>query len=142
MNVKVFLDTNVLVYLFDRHEAEKRIRAQKIFSNLAQAGAVVVSTQVLQEFYVTVTRKLKPALPPSAAREIVESLLEMTVVQVDPAMILRAIDTSQDHQISLWDGIILHSASEAQCATLLTEDLHHGWQWRGLRVENPFRDEA
>ncbi|MCH9647644.1 MAG: PIN domain-containing protein [Deltaproteobacteria bacterium] len=142
MNAKAFLDTNILVYLFDRHEPTKRRRAQEVFSKLAQAGAVVVSTQALQEFYVTVTRKLKPPLPPSEAREILESLLEMTIIQVDPAMILRAVETSQDHQVSLWDAIILHSAHQAQCTTLLTEHLHHGWQWQGLRVENPFRAEA
>lgn len=138
MASRTFLDTNVLVYLFDRDEPAKQERARGVLDGVRRAGEAVVSTQVLQEFYVTVTRKLAHPLPAQQAESVVRDLLELEVVRVDPELILAAAGMSRKDTISFWDALILVAASVAGCARVLSEDLQHGRTLGRLRIENPF----
>jgi predicted nucleic acid-binding protein len=138
MSGRSFLDTNVLVYCFDLGEPVKRKRALAILDGDTDVGDLVLSTQVLQEFYVTVTRKLKRPLPAPDAAAAVQELAQLSIVQVDLAMVLSAVADCQTHQLSLWDTLILRAAVTANCDRVLTEDLQHGFLFGSLRVENPF----
>jgi len=138
MSRRSFVDTNVLVYCFDAGEPAKRKRALAILEGDIDVGDLVLSTQVLQEFYVTVTRKLKRPLAPQDALAAVQDLARLPVVQIDLAMVLASISDCQKHVLSLWDTLVLHAAITAGCERVLTEDLQHGFTFGPLRVENPF----
>ena len=138
MSGRSFVDTNVLVYCFDLGEPVKRKRALAILDGDTDVGDLVLSTQVLQEFYVTVTRKLKRPLPAADAAAAVQELAKLSIVQIDLATVLSAVADCQTHQLSLWDTLILRSALTANCDRVLTEDLQHGFLFGSLRVENPF----
>jgi len=137
MSGKAFLDTNVLVYLFDHDEQSKRERAREILES-AEPSEFVLSTQILSEFYVTVTRKLKRPLDPDLAAQAIDWLELLSVVSVDTALIKSAIHTSRLSQISYWDGLVVAAAARAGCERLLTEDLNGGQEIGGVYVENPF----
>jgi len=139
MSDKVFVDTNVLVYAHDLDAGDRHSVASLLVAGLWDTRSAVISTQVLQEFYVTVTRKLAEPLSPEEAAAATRKLGEYTVARIDPAMVYRAIDLSQRHTVSFWDALILRAAIESGCEVLLTEDLHDGWEVEGVRVENPFR---
>ena len=136
--MKFFFDTNVLVYLFDSDTPDKRKKARALFQKHAEAGDLLLSTQVLQEFYVAVTRKLARPLDAAAAAHAVSSFAELPLVQIDSALILSAIHRSRDHQLSFWDALIVQAAIEAHASTLYSEDMQHGQMLNGLRIVNPF----
>jgi len=138
MNDCVFLDTNVLVYLFDADAPQKQARARAILEMAAIARRVLLSTQVLQEFYVSVTRKLAQPLGPSAAYRAVEDLTAFSIVQIDTLLVLTAIQRHQKEHISFWDALIVEAALAGGATMLYTEDLQHGRIIEGLKVENPF----
>ena len=138
MTAKSFVDTNVLVYCFDVGEPAKRKRALAILEGDIDVGDLVLSTQVLQEFYVAVTRKLKRPLSPAEAAAIVDDLAKLPAVQIDVAMVRAAIADCQSHRLSLWDSLVLRAALTASCERVLTEDLQHGFVFESLRIENPF----
>jgi predicted nucleic acid-binding protein len=133
-----FFDTNVLVYLFDNSEPEKKARAQEALHREVAAGRAALSTQVLQEFYVNVTRKLASPLPTEVAEARVRDFSRLPLVRVDAPLILAAIARSRRMGFSFWDALILEAALAAGADRLLTEDLQHGQEIEGLRVENPF----
>jgi predicted nucleic acid-binding protein len=133
-----FFDTNVLVHLFDDSVPEKKARAQEVLSEEVEAGRAVLSTQVLQEFYVSVTRKLAEPLAPDVAEAQVEDFARLPLVRVDEAIILAAIERHRSMSFSFWDALILEAALRCGADCLLTEDLQHGQKIEGLRVENPF----
>jgi predicted nucleic acid-binding protein len=135
---KVFFDTNVLVYLFDRHTARKQRRAQELLTEFA--SSLVLSTQVLQEFYVTATRKLAQPLSAADAEQQIEYFCAFDVVSTDPALVRRGIALARTDRVSLWDALIIEAARTRDCARLMTEDLQHGRAFGRLRVENPFAD--
>lgn len=133
---RAFVDTNVLVYQVDRSEPEKRRTAIRLFRDWE--GELVVSSQVLQEFYSAVTRRLTPPMAGAEAEALCRAHAELPVVSTDAALVLDAIELSQRHHISLWDALIVSAAQESACSVLLTEDLQHG-QWFGsVEVVNPF----
>ncbi len=136
MSFRTFLDTNVLVYAFDDAEPEKRDRARSLLA--APPSPLVISAQVIGEFYVVVTRKLAKPLVPSDAKAAVEQLLRLPVVPVDAELTAAAVATSQSSQLSYWDALIVEAASAAGCDVLLTEDLADGAMLRSMRIENPF----
>jgi len=136
--MKFFFDTNVLVYLFDADSPDKRKKARALFQKHAEAGDALLSTQVLQEFYVTVTRKLARPLAAAEAAEAVSSLAELPLVQIDSKLILAAIHRSRNNQLSFWDGLIVQAAIEGHASTLYSEDMQHGQIHDGLRMVNPF----
>lgn len=132
-----FIDTNVAVYVLDHGSPEKRMQAAELFAS--PPDRLVVSTQVLSEFYWTVTRKLEPPLADDRAREALRELAALPVVAVDRELVLAAVDTSSRHQLALWDALIVEAAVRGGCERLLTEDLNDGQEIRGILVENPFR---
>ena len=138
MSDRVFLDTNVLVYAFDDSDPAKKNRSLEILGQIGKQVQAVVSTQVLQEFYVVVLRKLKQSLSEDEAEGAVQRFAKLPVVLIDKAMVLSAIRTSRTHQLSLWDALIVQSAIESGCRKLLTEDLQHGQRIGPLQIENPF----
>lgn len=140
MSGKVFVDTNVFVYLFDRDAPAKQRRAREILGEEEGAGNVVLSTQVLQEFYVSVTRKLGKPLSEPEAEAAARDLSRLEVVELDVALVLRGIALARRQILSLWDALIVEAAQARACRRLLTEDLQHSRQFGALRVENPFRN--
>jgi predicted nucleic acid-binding protein len=139
MSDRRFADTNVLVYLFDADAPAKRERAREILATDGVEGRLVISTQVLQELFVTVTRKLAVPLTPAQALAALDGLDELPVTTVDRPLVRSAAELSIRHRISLWDALIVEAARAGGCKVLLTEDLQDGWKVAGLRVENPFR---
>jgi predicted nucleic acid-binding protein len=137
MASRTFVDTNVLVYLFDSDSPDKQSRARDALQQALERGAVVISTQVLQEFFVTVTRKLARPLPAGEAEAALRGLTALSVVQVDPDLILAAAVSSRRDRISFWDALILAAASAAGCEQVLSEDLQHGRSFGSLRIANP-----
>lgn len=135
---RAFFDTNVLLYLFDLDEPEKKARAQEVFEGEVVAERAAVSTQVLQEFYVNATRKLRRPLSPEIAEARVRDFSTLPLVRVDANLILAAIARSRALQLSFWDALIVEAAHAAGADRLLTEDLQHGQLIEGLRIENPF----
>jgi predicted nucleic acid-binding protein len=134
---RAFLDTNVLVYLFDHDEPAKAKRARGLLEQ-ARPGQLVLSAQVLSEFYVVVTRKLERALDADAAANAVDWLSLLPVVPLDQQLVKAAIQASRSAQLSYWDGLIVASAEAGGCERLLTEDLNDGQLIGSVRVENPF----
>ncbi|MGQ0592336.1 MAG: PIN domain-containing protein [Gammaproteobacteria bacterium] len=133
-----FVDTNILVYLFDMDAPEKKATVAGLFEREGASGLLVVSTQVLQEFYVVVTRKLARPLAPEIAEQAVRDFATLPVRQVTPALVLSAIRRSIESRLSFWDALIVETASDAGATVLLTEDLQHGQVIDGIRVVNPF----
>ncbi len=134
---KAFVDTNVFVYAVDASSPAKRIRAQSLLADLADS--IVISTQVLLEFYVTATRKLAKPLSPEDAERRVHELSGTDVVEVTVPLVRTAITLSREHRLSLWDALIVESARARGCRRLFSEDLQHGRKFGNVRVENPFR---
>lgn len=137
-----FFDTNLLVYLFDSASPEKQGRAREVFSERAQRDEVLLSTQVLQEFYVTVTRKLAAPLSADEAERLVRDFAVFPVVSTDAPLVVAAIALSRRHRLSLWDAMIVVAARAGGATELLTEDLQHGQVLEGVRIVNPFRAAA
>ncbi len=133
-----FLDTNVLVYAHDRSETRKQPIAQALLDVLWRTRSGVLSTQVLQEFYVVATRKFDPPMRRGAAREIVALYGEWPIVQVDVALILAASKLEERHAFSFWDALVVEAARRCGAPRLLTEDLQAGRRIGGISIENPF----
>jgi predicted nucleic acid-binding protein len=133
---KVFLDTNVLAYQFDGSEPDKQAHVRALLSQDAHAFAI--STQVLLELYQVITRKLTPPVPASVARQVLATLAELPVVSADSRLVLRAAQTAEAAQVSIWDAMIVEAAADAGCDVVWTEDLHSGASLRGVAIVNPF----
>lgn len=139
MTGPVFVDTNILVYDRDERNQQKHRRARAWMSALWQhPGLGVVSSQVLAEFYWTVTRKLRPGLAPDRARRYLQTLFAWDFVAVDEAALIEAWTIEDRFGLSFWDALVVAAARTAQCRTLLTEDLQDGQNLDGLLVVNPF----
>ena len=137
--MKFFFDTNVLVYLFDADSPGKRKQARALFQAHAGAGDILLSTQVLQEFYVVVTRKLARPLDAAAAAEAVVNFAELPIVNIDSKLVLAAIHRSRGSRLSFWDALVVQAAIEGNASTLYSEDMQDGMTLDGLKVVNPFR---
>ncbi len=137
MSAEVFFDTNVLVYAVDTdpQSASKRERARQ----LIRSQSFGISAQVLQEFYVTVTRKLRAPLPAAVAARWVARLANVDVIVTDAVLIKSAIERSLLYRISYWDGAIIAAAEALGATTLYTEDLNHGQLYGSVRAVDPFR---
>ena len=136
--MRVFFDTNVLVYLFDQGAPEKQRSAQERFRLHAGDGSLLLSTQVLQEFYVTVTRKLSTPLGGAEALEAVQRFATFSLIQTDANLIVRAAERTQREMVSFWDGLILEAALAGGASRLLSEDMQSGRNISGMILENPF----
>ena len=136
--MRALFDTNVLVYLYDNDAPVKKQRAQQLLAEEAGLGQVLLSTQVLQEFFVCVTRKLAEPMPVVDAERAVRRLTAFPVVQVDPTMILDAISISNRYGFSFWDALIVQAAIQGGASTLYSEDMQHDQSIEGVRIVNPF----
>ena len=133
---RYFFDTNALVYAEDDSLPAKRKRAINLFAEHRRARTGVVSLQVLQEYFVTVTRKF--GLDPAIARRKVELISEFDVVTLDTQDVLAAIDFHRLHKFSFWDALILRAAKQSGCTVLLSEDMQAGRDIDGIKIVNPF----
>jgi predicted nucleic acid-binding protein len=133
---RAFLDTNVFVYADDPREPAKRHKALDLIKEHRRCRTGVVSIQVLQEYFVAATGKLK--LDAGLARQKVEIFARFNVAELKVDDILAAIDMHRLHRISLWDALILRCAAQSGCSVLFTEDMRHGQVIDGVRIVNPF----
>ena len=136
MSARSFFDTNILIYADDRADPAKQKKARSLIREGIREGWAVLSTQVLQEYFVTAVRKLK--MDPEKVRRKVELYATQPLVVVDADLILQAIDIHRLHHVSFWDCLIISAAKEAKCKTLYTEDLQTGQSIRGLKIKSPF----
>lgn len=130
------MDTNILIHADDQDAGPKQARARELMVSLVASGAAVVSTQVLQEFFVVATTRL--GLTSEQARARVENLARLDVVLLRPDLILAAIDLHRLRSISLWDALMVRAAAAGGCGRLLSDDLQNGLVIDGVRIENPF----
>jgi predicted nucleic acid-binding protein len=137
MSVRTFVDTNILIYAHDVDQGQKHLTARDILIELMQDRSGVVSPQVLQEFYVNVTRKIAKPLSKREAREIVIDL-SVWCIDTTAAEVAAAFRIEDSAKISFWDALILASAAKAGAEVLLSEDLSSGQKVAGIRIRNPF----
>jgi predicted nucleic acid-binding protein len=141
MNDRFFLDTNLLVYAIDPTDARKHGIAVDWVARSLRTGDGIVSFQVVQEWFHWVLRKSAKPLQPPLAEQLYRSLLEpMWRVDSSRDLIETALDLFENEGVSWWDSIIVAAALQGGCRTLLSEDLQHGRETRGMRIENPFRE--
>lgn len=139
MSAKIFVDTNVLVYARDASDPERQARAWAWMADLWARRSGHLSVQVLQEYYVTTTRKLDPPRAQDEARADVVSLLAWHPIATDIVVMDRAWAVQDRYGFSWWDALIVAAASISQCEYLLTEDLQHGQQLDRVTVLDPFQ---
>ncbi len=130
-----FVDTNVVVYAFDRADPTKQRTAIEL---LESADRLVISTQVLLETWWVLTRRLTEPLDETRASQVIDELSELPVVATDPQLVRQAIQTSRRFGIAIWDALVIEAARAAGCTTVLSEDLQTGQDFDGVKVENPF----
>ncbi|MGD0373491.1 MAG: PIN domain-containing protein [Streptosporangiaceae bacterium] len=133
-----FVDTNVLVYAHDGTAGRKQEQARAVLAELWESGAGCISVQVLQEFFVTVTRKVPKPLDAVSAAAIIADLSHWRVHSPGSDDVLNAIDSRRRHDISFWDAMIICSAASLGCRTLFSEDLNPEQRYDGVQVRNPF----
>jgi predicted nucleic acid-binding protein len=136
MSVECFLDTNVIVYAATGRGVEDAKRERAL--DLIETREFGLSAQVLQEFYVTVVRKVEIPLAPAEALEWIEQLEAFPCLPIDPGLVKIAAELSSRHHISYWDGAILAAAESLGAPILYTEDLSHGQRYGPVQVLNPF----
>ena len=136
-DVRSFFDTNILIYADDKASPAKQRRALDLVAEHRRARTGVVSLQVLQEYFVTVTRKLR--VDAHVARRKVELLAEFDVAAPEVADILAAIDLHRLHGFTFWDALVLRAAKQAGCSLVFSEDMQDAREIDGLQIVNPFR---
>ena len=137
MSVECFFDTNILVYASSA--AAEDVSKREVALELVRNEDFGLSAQVLQEFYVTVTRKIRIPIEPSAALALLELYRTFPVALTDYPLVVAGIETSLRYRISYWDGAIVAAAESLGAEVLFTEDLAHGQRYGSLRAVNPFR---
>lgn len=133
---KIFIDTNLFVYALDKKIEVKQQQARKILKRVIDSHQPVISTQVIKEFYVAATSKLKA--DPIIIKNIIHNFHNMEIVNNDLELIEQAIDISIISQVSFWDSLIIAAAEKANCKFVFSEDLNSGQTYRGVMVLNPF----
>ena len=141
MKDKIFLDTNIIVYAHDRSSGDKHAVAKEIMDYSWENRKGVISVQVLQEFYVCVTKKILKPLMIKNAKAILEYLSTWDVVSNDKYLVLKAIDIQERYRFSFWDSLIIQAAIQGQARMLLSEDLPEGQTVNDLKILNPFIEE-
>jgi predicted nucleic acid-binding protein len=135
-----FFDTNILIYMFESEETEKQRRASALYERHLDEDSVVLSVQVLNEFFAAVTRRAAEKMSISSAVRAVESLARGTVHPLDVDLTFKAIKRAEGSRLNFWDALIVESSLRAKAEVLYTEDLQYGQVIDGLRIENPFRE--
>lgn len=137
---KVFIDTNILVYTLNSTDSYKQTKAREIMEKVVDFHQPVISTQVLKEFYVVATTKLKADR--IIVKNIIHNFCNIEIVQNDLELIEQAIDISVISQLSFWDSLIIAAAEKAKCEFIISEDLNPGQTYRGVMVINPFKEDV
>jgi predicted nucleic acid-binding protein len=137
MSGKAFLDTNVLIYAHDIDANAKNEIAKAVLRELWSERTGVLSMQVLQEFYVNVTRKIPSPLSKDLARSVVSSYVAWCM-ETTPTEISAAFRIEDESQIGFWDALIVSSAVKSGATRILSEDLNAGQRIAGILIENPF----
>jgi predicted nucleic acid-binding protein len=137
MNDRSFVDTNILIYAHNVDAAEKHEVARNILTSLWNHRTGILSTQILQEFYVTVTRKIPTPITRLEARTIVRAYLPW-IIETPAVMILEASEIEERNHISFRDAMVVAAAQRAGAVRILTEDLNHGQKMEGIFIHNPF----
>ncbi len=137
---KVFIDTNILVYSLDRFDPIKQKKCRSLLKTLTDDFQGVISTQVMQEFYVTTVKKL--GADPLLIKDILHAYERFETVIITTETIRDAIDCSIINRLSFWDALIVVAAESARCEKLWSEDLNDGQVIRGVQIENPLKSEA
>ena len=137
---KIFIDTNIMIYAYDVSAVEKHQIASHILRDLWNSGLGVLSTQVLQEFFVNIVQKIQKPIDKKLAKEIVRDFLRWQVVVNNGDSILDAIDICDKYQYSFWDSMIIEAAIKGGAVFLMSEDLQHGQVISGVTIRNPFKD--
>ena len=135
--MRVFLDTNVLVYAYDSSDSRKQRVAQDLVRR-ALAGDILVSTQVLAEFTATLLHKITPAARPEDVTAVLDAMGPIRVVQPDGDIVRRAVEIRAEYGVHFYDGMIVAAAERGGCGRIWSEDLNSGQQYFGIVVENPF----
>jgi predicted nucleic acid-binding protein len=138
MKDKYFIDTNILVYANDRTAGEKHEKSKRILFDGIINDNIAISTQVLSEFYVTVTRKIKTRLPPDMAKKEILLLKAVEIIEIDFNLIIQAINVSNEYKLSYWDALIIAAAQKARCNILYSEDLNPDQKISSVVIRNPF----
>ena len=133
-----FVDTNVLVYAFDKSSSPKKRAAQRLLNELMEEDRLRVSTQVLQELFVTLTRKVGQRCSSEEALAVLEDLAAWPVMAIDYAAIRAAAGLADQAKLSFWDALIVVAAARIGAAVLYSEDLNDGQEILGVRISNPF----
>ena len=136
MKGKIFIDTNVLIYSQNTKEAEKQSICRKVLSNIADNSLIVISTQVMQEYYNVAT--LKMGIEKLLAKRTVQMFDVYEIVTIQPSIIFKAMDIHVLNQLSFWDSLIISAAKSANCMMLLTEDMNDGQVIEGVKIQSPF----
>ena len=137
--LKIFIDTNLFVYSIDQKEPGNREKARAILKKIINSQQPVISTQVIKEFYIVATTKLKA--DQLIVKNIIHTFRNMEVVNNDLELIEQAIDISGISQFSIWDSLIIAAAEKANCEFVFSEDLNPGQAYRGVIVVDPFMNE-
>lgn len=135
---KVFLDTNILVYAYDVSSGSKHDVARNIVADLWNFRTGILSIQVLQELFVTVTKKIPKPLDVKTTRDIIRDFLLWEVVDNDGDLMLAAMDVQMKYQHAFWDSLIIAAAIKSGASVLMTEDLNNGQIIEGVMIKNPF----
>ena len=138
MTVDCFLDTNILIYAYDVEAQDKHKKAKDIVYSFWNDHGALISTQVLQEFYVNVTKKMPQPLTLATARNIVEQYQVWPVITNTAQNIIRASEIQERYQLSFWDSLIISAAESGGARIILSEDLSHNQSVAGIRIQNPF----
>lgn len=133
-----FIDTNVLVYAHDTSAGSKNARAKQLLQAFWGSQTGCLSVQVLQEFYVVVTRKVSKPIDIQIARDIIADLSHWRVHSPTSEDVLGAIDLQRRYHLSFWDAMIIRSAIKLNCRTIWSEDLSPGQVYDGIELMNPF----
>ena len=137
-DARTFVDTTILVYGHDSSVGQKHERAARILLDLWETGLGILSTQVLQEFLVTVTTRIPRPLGLDQAEEVINDLLLWNVVVNDSRAMLSAIDLQRRYRYTFWDSLIIQAAISGRAAVLLSDDLQGGQVIDSLKILNPF----
>ncbi|MHB1534721.1 MAG: PIN domain-containing protein [Acidimicrobiales bacterium] len=135
---RIFVDTNILVYSYDADAGQKHDTARSVLVDLWGSRTGAVSTQVLQEFYVTVTRKLPKPLAKKTAREVIDTYRAWPVHRPEVDDVIVASELEERHRLAFWDALVVVSAQRSGARTLLSEDLQDGRRIGELVIMNPF----
>lgn len=137
MSDKFFVDTNILLYAHDSGTGIKHERARDLMDRLWSLREGVLSTQVLQEFAISLRKKISPPLTAQETREWITQYMRWEVVVNTSRSVLNALEIEERYQISFWDALIVQAAESAGAETLYTEDLSDGQSYGAVRVVNP-----